>query len=386
MEYIIDYCMFRIKKDGEKDLDLNDILNLLGLTVDDFSSFTDVGGHNFYQHTYVYNNIRIYVPSSETADKMGFLVEMSGKGCRYLESLYFNRNYKDFSWRKFFIDIFDFCRNGFDFNLNRIDFAFDDYDKKLNLDVIEQCARCNEVVSLFRRVDFCEEFDAVKFGVRESLTRRSLGKTIYFGSKRSNCYCRFYDKRAEQLRRYNVNSDEYKEIEKIEHWVRFEIVFRKKIAVRLFMSMITLNEDDFAVYLKELINGYIRFINPDDVNVSRCSIKKWWSDFIGTLKRAKLTVSRKVENYFFKCQNWIVNSLSNILLAYIENVGFVNFYNLLKNSGNKDKWTVKHKEIASYGYWSEKWDYIVHSWRELSVSEIPIDVLNWLEGDVSAVC
>ena len=392
MEYIIDYCMFRLKKDGEngQNLELKDILNLLGLTADDFSAFTDVGAHNFYKHTYLYNNMRIYVPGDDTADKMGFLVEMSGTGCRYLESMYYKKNNTVFSWSKFFNRIFKFCKNGYDFKLNRIDFAFDDYNKKLNLDVIERCAKQNEVVTLFRRVDFCEDFDTVKFGIRESLTKRSLGKTVYFGSKKSNCFCRFYDKRAEQMRKYNPNSEEYKKIENMEHWVRFEIVFKREIAVRLFMSMITLNEKDFTDYLDKLINSYIRFINCDDSNVSRCSIKKWWSDFIGTVQRAKLTVAKKFENYFFRCQEWIENTLSNTLLAYISNVGFVNFYNLIMASGDETKWKNKHREIANYGkksytdIWCERLQK--QGWTEIALSEIPLDVLEWLQGDISAVC
>lgn len=59
-------------------------------------------------------------------------------------------------------------------------------------------------------------------------------------------------------------------------------------------------------------------------------------------------------------------------------------------SGDETKWKNKHREIANYGkksytdIWCERLQK--QGWTEIALSEIPLDVLKWLQGDISAVC
>lgn len=357
MKYIIDYFMFRIKPDQNVHtpyaVSLNDILRLLDITAEEFNSFVNLGAHNFYDRTYHYNCVRIYESNEEHYAKMGYCVELSGQGCRYIESLYYKHHKTHFSWFAFINGLYRLVGMGCDLNINRIDFAFDDFNGLLQLDEIERSLLNRECVTLFRSIDLNSSYDATTFQVPEGridehITRNYSGKTIYLGSKRSNAYCRFYDKKSEQIYRHKNDKDKVTELENIPHWVRFEMVFKRASALKIISALQEINDESkFISYLCGVINTYFRFINLDDSNVSRCSIKAWWSKFIGTAARAKLTTCKYVKNYFDACHAWIKNTLSNTLQAFIEAVSPEVFLEMIENYSNKAKWKSKHYDIRN---------------------------------------
>lgn len=355
MNNIIDYCMFVIKPDKNSrnpfHVTLEYVIDLLEIR-DIWDNFVPIGGKNHYHQCYYYNNIRVYESSLNRLDDMGFCVEMSGQGCRYIEALYKEKHNKEFCWYMFFQKLMLCTSKGCSLNINRIDFAYDDFDGLLNLDTIEQSAKNLEYVSLFRDIDVYDNYECIEWGRRQKLSRVNsemlVGKTIYFGSRKSNCFCRFYDKLVEQKQKNRNNPEVLEQLGKIKHWVRFEIVFKKTTAIKIVNAMACLNSNVmFNRYLAEVINSYIRFIDIDDSNVTRCTVKKWWSDFIGTAERASITAPGIKKDPLSGAVAWLKHSLAPTLCAMIQSIGIDEFMNLLFEDNPELRYKQKHYEIIN---------------------------------------
>ena len=353
MDYIIDYLTITIKPDRHAEnpypLDFNEFLDLIGL-FDLFSNFVDVGSFRYYEHCYKYNNISIFTPREKDFENMGFCLEMTGQGCRYFESII-----KGFTWKYFFQALRCYVEFGCKVNIARLDLAFDDKicekDKReplLDLDVIDDYRTKHLFTSLYRKVDKKERDKfLMESSIDESLVKKSISKTLYFGSKKSNSFCRFYDKLVEQEQKYKNNPVELKKLEddKIIHWVRFEVVFKNSVAIKIINSMLELSDELFNKSLAEVINYYLRFIEPDNDNRYKCSIASWWSDFLGTVEKAKLKSVGIVKNAFKRSVEWFARSVAPTLAAIRKSVGTESLLDMIEEFGDIQRWKQKHFEI-----------------------------------------
>jgi len=352
MNYIIDYLTITIKPDKKSDhtyfIGFNELLGFLKLD-NIFDNFTDLGAKRFYQHCYKYNNISVYVSDNIHYENMGFCVEMTGQGCRYFEKIH-GRN----CWKFFFHALRYYVRMGCKVNISRIDFAFDDKiynnenrNKLLDLEIIEKCADNHLFTSLYRKCDKQQhnEFKMIS-SIHETLSKNIKSKTIYFGSKKSNSFCRFYDKLVEQKQKNKNNLLEFQELENICHWVRFEIVFKNSVAIKIISAMLELEDIEFQKKFAEIINYYISFINSDNDNRYKCTMCDWWVKFLGTVEKAKLTCQKLSKNVFARSISWLAQSVAPTLQALRTSVGAVALFKMIRDFGNQTRWKQKHFEIA----------------------------------------
>lgn len=385
MKYIIDYLKFVIKKDfvsenGQAPT-LKFILDFLGLT-EYAEDFIVLPGKYHYAYCYAYENVRIYESAESRLDDMGYMVELSGEGCRFLEAEYQEKNGTSFSWTDFSQKLIFLTSQGYDLNIARVDYAFDDYDGLLDIDTILKCAENREYVSLFRKIDLYGGGDVMSWAERVSIRNargfRCTGKTIYFGNRRSNAFFRFYDKKIEQLYKHRNDEKEFERIKKIPHWVRFETEFKNKTANSIFMSMASFNNDNlFSKYLVEVINGYLRFIDIDDSNASRCTVKKWWSDFLGSAERSSITCPGVKKDPVKGAVSWLKNSLAPTLAAMIHRFGSEKFLEMLFEDNPESRFTVKHKQIMGEAPVEDVIDYALNS-AEVWYRYLPNVVFNRL--------
>lgn len=360
MNYLIDYLTLTIKPDRNSDhpynITFNDFLELLGLS-EIFNNFIDLGSRMFYEHCYRYENINIYTPRDKDYENMGYCVSMSGQGCRFFESLV-----KNFKWKQFFCSLKCYVSSGCAVNISRIDFAFDDIisdcedkNKILDIDVIKDCRKKHLFTSLYRKSDNQNhESFTMKSSIHETLTNKNVSNTIYFGSKKSNSFCRFYDKLVEQQQKYKNSPDELQKLENISHWVRFEIVFKNSVAIKIINSMLELSTELFQKKFAEVINYYISFINPDNDNRYKCSICEWWSKFLGTVEKAKLTSQKLTKNVFKRAVQWIAHSVAPTLRAVEKSVGTLVLLNIISDFGHPCRWKQKHNEISKSNTYEEQ--------------------------------
>ena len=139
--------------------------------------------------------------------------------------------------------------------------------------------------------------------------------------------------------------DKLRSLSDINHWVRFEFTFKRKSANSVIAAMNVLSPDDFSVYLSEVINGYIRFIDRDDTNATRCTVKKWWADFIGTARRSSLTCVGVPKDPVAGAVAWLEHSLAPTLDALIYRFGTDSFIDMIRDSAAERELSQKQKDI-----------------------------------------
>lgn len=357
MDYKFDYFKFTIKPNFE----VNNILSFSDWIICDllqmkehFFDFILSKAAGFYDVKYSYHNIYVKSPPSYNLNE-GFEVEMTGGGFDYYIE-YMKSIKPDFTIRQFFSNICSLCENDlYKLTFTRLDVAVDDisyYIKErymLNFDEIKDAVLNGEVVTRFRHrmaviggeielpYDKSTEFVIYQKG---STHTKLKGSTVYLGS-RKRTHCRFYDKIAE-MRAHGKEFDE-----NIKHWVRFEMQFCRDNAKALIEKLIELPQDDFNVYLSEVLNNMVRFIDITENNPSnyyRCPSKKFWSDFIGTFSKSKLIHKKPSCNHFVKSSNWIENNVAATAFSICCCEGVQGLFSLIK-SGAQKHYNARHRVI-----------------------------------------
>jgi len=329
MEAFIDWLQFTVFEDYENEniRTYADIIDqYLNLEVNDFQPCNGLYGYKSCQQ---YQNIRVLYDGPEL---MGIHVQISGKGCRYLESL------KNFDWNRFLghlvflgvkftrIDIAIDQQKYFDCNrikrylkTDRVCTRFRKYGETSTsyIGSSELCGKtiyfgsrfdCNRIKRYLKTDRVCTRFR--KYGETSTSyigSSELCGKTIYFGSRKSEIFIRFYDK--------GLESDGQIE------GTRLEIVLRDDKANEFVFQY--LNKENFynLTYLtSKVINYYLRFIKCDATRKERCSIANWWSDFINTVEKLSLGKGNEVVTLDRICR-WFEKQVSTSLKLIIETKG-----------------------------------------------------------------
>lgn len=371
MDYKFDYFKFTIKPN----FDYNNILayadwiicDLLHMN-DHFYDFKVTKSGGFYGQKYSYHNIYIKTPPPYNLDE-GFEVEMTGCGFDYYVEFMKSKD-PNFTLRRFFSNICSLRENNlYKITFTRLDVAVDDisYDTKdrylLNFNEIKEVVLNGEVVTRFRyrmaviggEIELPLDKTTPYTIYEKGSTRSKLkGATVYLGA-RNRTHCRFYDKIAEM----KAHQKEYDE--NIKHWVRFEMQLCRDNAEALIEKLVELSEEDFNIYLPEVLNNMVRFIDITESSPSnyyRCPSKDWWAEFIGTLSKSKLVHKKPTVNHFVKVSDWIENNVAASAYGIIKCKGVEGFLSLIK-SGSEKHFKQSHKIIED--------DYI--NWGHFDIPE-----------------
>lgn len=182
------------------------------------------------------------------------ILEMSGQGCRLLESLYGNK----LDWIDF-IEQF-LCLEGS--HLARLDIACDDYPgvgEKALLNYATMVRHVSEkrYLSLAR---YCSWIDGAE-------------QAIYFGSPKSDRRLRIYNKAIE--RKYDG------------HWIRAEFQLRNDCALSFYMR--ALERDSIGEAYQGMMFDFLRFTQEKNKgeNQDRMKVTRWWRTFCGNAARIK---------------------------------------------------------------------------------------------------
>jgi hypothetical protein len=139
-----------------------------------------------------------------------------------------------------------------------------------------------------------------------NVERSSKGTTVYFGSPSSLVRFRIYDKAKERG------------FEKL-HWVRFEVQLRDERASAFVIK--SLFGDILGLAFSELINNYIRFIENDDINKSRCSTSLWWQNFIDCTGKLSVFTAPGDEYNLSRLYHHITYNQGNGIYTLLEVLG-----------------------------------------------------------------
>lgn len=319
--------------------------------LDDLVEFFKLGsGHGFYDYSYSYNNIVFSVPRSFEVCKEGFCISFSGQGIDfYLE--YMRKSIPDYSVKQLLSSFLSLAHNGdLKCNVSRLDMANDDitYSKNdkplLDLDVITDAILKCEFTSPFAIKRRLKKYEVTFDDSQRAKLCGLTGDTIYLGSRKSNTYCRIYDKISQ------CNSKGTPVDENINHWVRFEMEFKGCNAMSVAEHIVSLDDDLFPLWYAEVVNNYIRFIDVTENNISnysRCPSKKWWSDFVGTVEKQKLYHVKPVENSFDRSLRWQKKSVFPSIAAMLQCMPVQQYLMLVKETMKSESSVKRQKEIIA---------------------------------------
>ena len=241
------------------------VMDLLGLTSVPWQVMDK--GRNGYRQRWFYENISILF---DGADGMGVCVDMTGSGCRAFET------YSTTSWEDLFYTIY----NSLDYNITRLDMAFDDHTGLLDIAVLQDDTDEHNYVSRSRTW-------MVQYG--------SAGTTIYHGSPKSNMYIRIYDKAAE----CNLEGV---------HWIRVEMQMRDEIATGFVKG---LQNNPVGVQFRGVLHNYLRYVVPQaDTNMSRWPLATYWANLLEDVQRIQCWSCPGVDYDEWRLSNYIIRPVT----------------------------------------------------------------------------
>lgn len=258
--------------------DVSEYLAYIGFTS---LEFIDLYGMYGYQKRFYCDGISIHYDGTK---EQGIWLDVSGQGCRTLESI------EGFDWFKFLSYIVD---SGFVKNFTRVDVAFDDFNGALRFNnlIPDTQPESKSYVSKFKSFE---------------ITQTSEGTTIYHGSKKSDIRFRIYDKGAQSKKDY--------------HWTRFEIQLRDLHAdsvVKNYISGVSISSIFFGV-----VNSYLRYIEPRSATrVERCVNAAYWDNFLQSKNKINLLSNVSEEYTTNDLNKFVLGQAGNSIRTFIEIYG-----------------------------------------------------------------
>ena len=186
-------------------------------------------------------------------------------------------------------------------HVTRIDIAIDDIGCKY--------FSTDDVCRLYSNTQIVSKFRNMRNVVESEVSGRKTGHTVYFGSRTSDIFLRVYDKQLERNRKLSATGTHIDN-----PWVRWELELKNDRAVsvsKMFTSGIPLGAVAVGV-----LGHYMRMIELDDINRSRCSTYPVWADFMDGISSLKITVP-KYEKTMDEKKTWIKRQVMPTLAAVI---------------------------------------------------------------------
>lgn len=266
-------------------------------------------GRYGYKRKEVFNGVSILYDgrlNEDGEDDMGVCVEISGQGCRALES------FGGIEWLPFLAFL---MAEENEFKITRLDLAYDDHigvlDKlRLKLDTDDGNYR-----SKFRTWE-------IRYG--------SKGFSIYHGSKQSQVMIRIYDKAAE---RGLIDGT---------HWIRVELQLRDDNAAGAIKAY--LDHQILGKVFGGILATYLVYCEEsDDSNKSRWQPTDYWCELIKDAQRIRIAAAPGVEYNIFHLESFLLNTAGGGLATWIEIFGLESLPELLKR--RRSKLNPKHKRL-----------------------------------------
>lgn len=266
-------------------------------------------GRYGYKRMEVFNGVSVLYegrPNQDGFDDMGICVEISGQGCRALET------FGKIDWLAFVAFL---MAEENEFKITRLDLAYDDHtgilDKlQLKLDTDDGNYR-----SKFRTWE-------LRYGNR--------GWSIYHGSKQSQAMIRIYDKAAERGLLDGT------------HWIRVELQLRDTNAAGSLQAY--LQHRQLGAVFGGILATYLVYLEEsNDSNKSRWATAPYWQALIQDAKRIHIAAAPGVEYNIFHLQRFIRDTAGGGLQTWIEIFGLDSLPELLRN--RKSKLNPNHKRL-----------------------------------------
>ena len=240
-------------------------------------------GMNGYRQRYFFENISILF---DGAENMGVCVNMSGMGCRAFET------YSRISWNDLMEILF---YNSGDYNVTRLDMAYDDHTGILDIEEIRIDTRDRCYVSRAKLSKITESDNKV-MDIR--------GITVMIGSECSNMLIRIYDKAVERG---------YDDV----HWIRVEMQMRNEIAQGFISGLM---RNPVGIHFRGVLHNYLRYVRDPgtDVNMSRWPMTDYWAELLEGVEQIRCWSDPGTEYNEFALSNFVINQAGNAIDCYLQ--------------------------------------------------------------------
>ncbi|MDQ8759087.1 replication initiation factor domain-containing protein [Streptococcus ruminantium] len=319
LEVLIDYMRITFK--DVRDLDFF-TTRYLHCPLSDFES--EETKLMMYTHLWKRGDIWIfdYADKSQT-DNYQITIQLSGRGCRQFELIMERDNV---SWVEVLQKMY-FERN--DMQVRRLDIAMDELYRGYEHED-EHIKLSDLIVKLYSGELFYEKmktWNSVDGGRLDGSANQGL--SIYFGSRQSNMYFNFYEKRYEIARRENMTVFESLGVFGI--WNRYEIRLAREKAqsvVEEFCGGV-----DLAEIARGLINSRLDVFDGTNAYGGYVADEKWQRLFGGV---EPLKLSTRPEPYDIESTvKWLIYQVSNSLTLVHEADKILNtqYINMILEAG-----------------------------------------------------
>lgn len=307
--YMIDYFRFTLHNESDVYFVAKEFFGFDVMLNPETTSFMK------YELLYRYGDIWFFGFNSSYSengeDKNRITVQLSGQGCRQLE-LYLES--ENITWIDFIKRLKQ--KYGENFSVTRIDIAVDEMamdDTNDNFDLSSLVTRyySQEIVS-----PYLKSFSFVGgggFDFENPLeTENRQGLSIYLGSRQSEMYFNFYEKRYEIAKKEGISVSDSVRLFGI--WNRYEVRFSQGKA-RSFISEV-LAGAEIAELTRSIFQGAIQIYDGTDEHGFRRYDSKWQRLF-GNNEAIRLSV--RPEPYSVeRTIRWLVERVSNSLVYVSE--------------------------------------------------------------------
>lgn len=180
-------------------------------------------------------------------------------------------------------------------SFTRIDFTFDDMIRILDIKTVYQVLNSKNFVSRWHKWKNVESHD-----------EDEVGQTIYVGNRASASFLRIYDKAAEQREKgYPFEG----------HWIRVELELHKERAQLAIKTLLQIDPSTWGERVAEWLLGLIDFkAVGTDSNKSRWQTVGWWHEFLGFVKKSRLTTEKNFRTVD-DVRDWVGKQVTPSLLV-----------------------------------------------------------------------
>jgi phage replication initiation protein len=256
------------------------------------------GAHGYRDRLY-FDGISIHYNGR---DDMGVWCEMSGQGCRVFET------YGHGDYMKLFEELLYHGRQ--EVHFTRIDIAFDDHDKILDMKRLFADTMAENFISRFGSY--------VYHG-------GSKGMSVEHGRKGSRTMIRIYDKAAERG------------LDDGSHWIRVELQLRDERAEAFAQKIAANGSKAIGDVFLGVVYNYLRYVVPDesDSNRRRWPTVDYWERFIDSAKRVRLFERPGTEYNLLNLEEFVIRQSGNAIQTYINILGMDELRDNLKKRGTR---------------------------------------------------
>jgi len=268
---LVDYLTISIRK-----MSLELLLEKLKLSTGEFES----GYSRWLGHKLYLGGISIHYGEY-------IILEMSGHGCRFLESLYDNQlNWIDF--------IEQFLRLEGS-HIARLDIACDDRPEDGG----------KGILSFSTMARHCIQRKYISRSTHKPFLQQLGEESIYFGSPKSDRRLRIYNKAMER----GIDG----------HWIRAEFQLRNEAALSFYMRALELGSIGQAY--QGMLFDFLRFTKEkneaDNTNRARLTVTRWWRTFCGNAKKIKGFYVGGLEYNLESLERYLNNQTSSSMKTYL---------------------------------------------------------------------